>query len=100
MEGREVAGDDATKAFDAMRGLIAAPKEAVAWIKQQVKPAGPADAKRSDALALQGDSLCAYRAVEVLERIGTIEARQLMQVLAAGAPAARLTQDVRAALAR
>jgi WD40 repeat protein len=41
-----------------------------------------------------------HRALEVLERIGTPEARQLLRDLAAGAPGARLTLEARAVLAR
>jgi RNA polymerase sigma factor (sigma-70 family) len=40
------------------------------------------------------------RGVEVLERSGTAEARQLLAVLAGGAAQARLTREVRGALAR
>jgi hypothetical protein len=40
------------------------------------------------------------RAVQVLEYAGTAEARHLLKELAGGAPAARLTQEVRAALGR
>jgi WD40 repeat protein len=40
------------------------------------------------------------RAVEVLERAATPEARKLLRELAAGAPDARLTQDAKAALRR
>ena len=40
------------------------------------------------------------RALEVLERAATPEARRVLEALAAGAPAARLTQDARGALAR
>jgi WD40 repeat protein len=41
-----------------------------------------------------------WRALEVLEKIGSPEARLLLRELAAGAPAARLTGAARAALAR
>ena len=40
------------------------------------------------------------RAVEVLERIGTPEARQVLAKLADGAPEARLTQEAKASLQR
>jgi RNA polymerase sigma factor (sigma-70 family) len=40
------------------------------------------------------------RAVEVLERVGTQPARQLLQKLAAGAPSARLTKEAAAAVGR
>jgi hypothetical protein len=40
------------------------------------------------------------RALELLERLGTREARQLLQSLAAGQPDTRLTADARAALGR
>jgi WD40 repeat protein len=40
------------------------------------------------------------RALEVLERAGTTEARQLLETLAKGAPGARLTLDAQAALNR
>jgi hypothetical protein len=41
-----------------------------------------------------------FRAVEVLERIGSQEARQLLKTLAEGAPEARLTQEAKASLER
>jgi WD40 repeat protein len=40
------------------------------------------------------------RAVEVLERIGTREARQVLEKLAEGAPGVRLTQEAKASLER
>lgn len=41
-----------------------------------------------------------WRALEVLEHLGTFEARQLLQKLADGAPEARLTHESKAALER
>src|SRR5205814_1688192 len=40
------------------------------------------------------------RAIEVLEHMNTVEARQLLRALAKGAPAARSTRDAKAALER
>jgi RNA polymerase sigma factor (sigma-70 family) len=47
-----------------------------------------------------GEPLRSLRAIEVLERIATPEARRLIQKLADGAPDARLTREARAVLAR
>lgn len=49
---------------------------------------------------LSGDPLRGVRAVEVLERIGTSEARRQLEALAQGAPDARLTTEAQAALRR
>jgi hypothetical protein len=150
-----LADSDAAKAFAAMGDLVAAPKDAVAWIKDRVKPAA-LDMKRTEELmkqlddgqynervkataellnigelllpvfdkaltakpsleaklrleelrskltstVLQGERLRAFRAVEVLELIGTPQARQVLQALADGAPAALLTTSAQAALKR
>ena len=51
-------------------------------------------------VVLQGDRLRVVRAVEVLERIGTPQARQVLQGLADGAPGARVTRSAQAALKR
>jgi hypothetical protein len=47
-----------------------------------------------------GEPLRDLRAIQVLQFIGTPEARQLLQVLAAGAPDARLTREAKATLGR
>jgi WD40 repeat protein len=52
------------------------------------------------AFVMAGDRLRAFRAVEVLERIGTSESRQVLQALADGAPGAQLTTSAQAALKR
>jgi WD40 repeat protein len=47
-----------------------------------------------------GEQLQALRAIEVLEHIGTSEARNVLRKLADGAPAARVTQEAKASLRR
>ncbi len=49
---------------------------------------------------LAGAALRAFRAVEVLEHLGTPEAREMLQTLANGAPDALVTRSARAALER
>ncbi|HEV3263695.1 MAG TPA: sigma-70 family RNA polymerase sigma factor [Gemmataceae bacterium] len=51
-------------------------------------------------LSPSGDNLRAERALEVLEHIGTPEARRVLETLAKGAPEARLTQEAKASLGR
>jgi RNA polymerase sigma factor (sigma-70 family) len=51
-------------------------------------------------LNLHDDRLQAFRAIETLENISTPEARQLLQVLAEGAPFALITTNAEAALRR
>ena len=48
----------------------------------------------------RGDKLRVLRAVQVLEFIGTTEARQILETLAKGADGARLTREAQAALQR
>jgi hypothetical protein len=48
----------------------------------------------------QPEVLQGLRAIEVLENIGTREAREVLQGLAKGAPGARLTQEARASVDR
>jgi WD40 repeat protein len=55
---------------------------------------------RMKAKELTEDQMRQVRAIEILERIATPEARTLLQRYAEGAPQARLTQDAREALER
>jgi hypothetical protein len=55
---------------------------------------------RTKVEGLKGELLRGFRAVEVLERIGTPEARQVLSVLAEGAPGAVLTEAAAAACRR
>jgi hypothetical protein len=56
--------------------------------------------ERLPGLLVSPDQLRALRAVEVLEHLGGPEARRLLEELAKGAGAARLTREAKATLAR
>jgi WD40 repeat protein len=56
--------------------------------------------EKMTAMILEGERLQIQRAVEVLERIGTKEARELLQALADGAPGAFSATTAQGALAR
>jgi WD40 repeat protein len=49
---------------------------------------------------LSGDRLRSFRAVEILEQLGTLDARELLETLSRGAPGALLTQEAKASLVR
>ena len=55
---------------------------------------------RLDTPLLSGVQLQATRVTTLLERIGTKEARELLEEYAKGAPAARLTREAKASLER
>jgi WD40 repeat protein len=84
-----------TQAAEKLRKALAAgpPADTAKRLKeliQKVEQSGPGSEQ----------DVRAVRAVEVLERIGTAEARQVLQALAEGAPGARLTRDAHEALSR
>lgn len=151
-----LAGDDGTKAFAAINDLAGAPKQALPFLKERLKPVS-LDAKQIEKLiadlnsdnfatreqateelkklgslvesvlrkALEGDlppearrrvnalleemptekvlsaeDLRGVRGVEVLERLGTVEAKELLKTLAGGLPTAPTTVAAKAALER
>jgi hypothetical protein len=49
---------------------------------------------------LSGERLRGFRAIQILEQIGTPDARQILETLSGGAPGALLTRDAKASLAR
>jgi WD40 repeat protein len=153
---KDLAGDDASRAFDAILELAGDPAKALPFLRAHVQPAAPANAetiqrliaeldsdqfarrrqasqelekvgqsampflrkalegdpsaearKRIESLlnkmslaAPRGEALRTLRAIEVLESIGTPEARQLLQRLGQGVPEASSTQAAKAALER
>jgi hypothetical protein len=151
----DLAGDDARKAYRAVHGLVAAPAQAVAYLKNHLQPVSEVEPQRVERLladldsdkfavreaaskelaalgervepvlrrALKGsppvevrrrvealldaltglpprDTLRAVRAIGVLERVGTPEARQVLRTLAGGLASARQTREAKEALAR
>jgi RNA polymerase sigma factor (sigma-70 family) len=152
----DLAGEDAGRAYRAIRALVAAPTHSVPFLRQELRPAPAAAPKhlarliadlgadefavreratgeleklgpqaipalkralagrpslearrrieallrRPDHLPRAADELRAWRAVEVLEHIGTAEARGVLEKLAEGPELSRLTQGARAARAR
>ncbi len=152
---KDLGASDGAVGFRAMQALAATPREAVGWLKANLRPAAKADAERirraiarldsnqfaerqqataeleeagdaaraylEEALASApppearrrlvalldrlnnpptGDRLAAVRAVEVLERLASPDARQWLEVLARGDEAALLTREAAAAVRR
>jgi WD40 repeat protein len=88
----DLADKDAGKAFDAVGLLTAFPAQAVPLLQARLRPA--------PAAAESPEHLRELRAVEVLEHVGTADARAVLETLAGGAPAARLTREAKASLER
>jgi WD40 repeat protein len=151
----DLAGNDASKAYHAIRILAASPAESLPYLRGHLQPAEEIDLKRVERLIADLDSerfgvrdsaakelakvtwefesairralerklslevrrrleallaapqevpraptLRTLRAIQVLERIGILEARELLRKLANGPPDARLTQEAKASLER
>jgi WD40 repeat protein len=152
----ELIGDDAAKAFQALRRLAGSPAQAMPLVREHIKPAVPADPKKLERLiadldseeferrstantelerlgdlavpaldktvggpinlearrrieailakqntgTLTADQVRIVRAVELLERIGSPESRQVLQALAQGAPGALATRQAQGVLER
>jgi WD40 repeat protein len=150
----DLAGQNAVRAFEALRKLSASPDQAIALIKERLHPAIPPDPDRVAQLlaglasgrfdvrrqaegeleglghlaepalrrALANDptldqrlrlerllaklaapaveEMLALRAVELLELLGSAEARQVLRSLAEGEPTARLTSEAARAVRR
>jgi len=86
-----LAADDATRAGASLARLAAAP-QAVAFLKERLRPAG--------AKVTPAEELRAARAVELLEGIGGAEAGAILERMAGGTADARLTEEAKASLRR
>jgi WD40 domain-containing protein/PBS lyase HEAT-like repeat-containing protein len=109
--GRLIAGLDATalaKREAAARQLALLGEQAEPRLRQALKEGPPLEVSRRVEALLDGiergplpqEALRGLRAVEALEHLGTSEARQVLQALARGDPAARLTREANASLER
>jgi WD40 repeat protein len=105
----ELNSDDFATREEATRGLERLGQTAESALRKALAGQPPSEARRraNDLLhklegwpATSPDDLRTWRALEVLEHIGTPEARQVLQALAAGAPESRLTQEARESLRR
>jgi RNA polymerase sigma factor (sigma-70 family) len=84
----DLASQDAAKAYRAMQTLVQAGPQAVALAHLRYEQERP------------HEGLQALRGVEVLEQIGSREARQVLERLAKGLPQSRLAQEAKASLER
>jgi hypothetical protein len=85
----DLAGKDAGRAFDAIRKLCASPDQAVTLIKERVRPATPADAKRLARLLadLQSERFEQRRQAQAeLEGLGELAEPALRKALADDPP--------------
>jgi WD40 repeat protein len=96
---QELASDDAARAYRSVLSLAAAPEQAVRMLQQRLKAAVGVDNK-VDPWSLSPDQLRKARALEVLERIGTVQARGVLAGLTRGAADGWLTQQSQASLQR
>jgi dipeptidyl aminopeptidase/acylaminoacyl peptidase len=98
--------DDFAVREKATAELVKLGDRAVGALHQVLKETTSAEAGRRIQEVLRGrgnltpEHLLATRAAEVLESIGTPEARQLLESLARGVPEARLTREVQTSLER
>jgi hypothetical protein len=90
----------------AMRDLEGLGEPAAAALREALKGSLPLEVKRRAEQIIGKinrrvpEELRTLRAVDVLEQIGTAEAREILRTLAGGAAEARLTQEARASLRR
>ena len=97
---RMLAAVDPGTAEPALWALVRAPEQTVKLLEDRLKPAEKADAKLFDELRLPDRVLRDIRALEVLERIGTPEAKKIVEAVVKGHPDALLTREAKLVLDR
>jgi RNA polymerase sigma factor (sigma-70 family) len=98
----DLAGADAGRAYRAVWRLVDDAGWSVQLLKERLRPvaAAPTEAVRGPSELLTGEALRGLRGVQVLERIGSPEARDTLERLAGGRESAGLTRAAKEALAR
>jgi sugar lactone lactonase YvrE len=103
----ELANDRFSVRQHAKQELEKIPDQIEAILRQKLREKLPLETRQRVEGLLQKvepsaspERLQEVRAIEVLEHIGTPQAKQLLQALATGAPEARLTQEAKGALLR
>jgi RNA polymerase sigma factor (sigma-70 family) len=94
--------EGAARAYQAIWALVAEPERAVPFLADRVEPVKSGDPEKDVSLGplAHGETLRRLRAIAVAEKIGTPEARKILQRLALGFEGARETRDARASLRR
>jgi WD40 repeat protein len=98
----DLAGDDAPKANRAIWTMAALVERAVPFLAERLRPIGADDADKDTSLGpiASGETLRRLRAIAVLERAGTADAKRILERLASGLEGARETRDAKASLRR
>jgi WD40 repeat protein len=93
----DLARSNAGPAYKAIWGMAAEPARTVGFLKERMK--APDKGHADEVVVPAGKALQHLRGIEVLERIGTPEAKALLDKLAQ-APASRFSREAQAALRR
>jgi WD40 repeat protein len=98
----DLASDVAARAYQAVWTLAIAPQGVVPFVAERLKPARWDDPETDTSLGplAKDETLRRLRAIAVLEKIGTPEARRMLERIATGLEGARETRDAKAALRR
>jgi RNA polymerase sigma factor (sigma-70 family) len=105
---RDLDSDNFEARRAALRALEAIRDEARPALRQALSAGPSAEVRKHleglvagpERLLHAGEVLRGVRAIEILERLGTAEAQQVLQQLAKGTPEARLTQEAKVSLER